>query len=374
MKKKLTNIDLTALLVLSVVFFFTVEISRREEPEPYFSLKKKASNTTAAAFAMLKEEFKRRGHRIDPVNDPGETGLIGTRISPITTDAGDLSAKITSVNPNFSALFIGMLKDAGLSKSDHVAVAMTGSFPALNVALLVALQTLGLEPVIVTSVGSSSWGANIPGWTYLDMESFLFEKGILTYRTMAASLGGADDLGRGLEEADRIYMKNVIVANHVPIVIQEKYLEKSVEKRMAIYDARIGKKKEKLFVNIGGGIASFGVLSLRPFIKMGLNYPYDFNGGFQSLAVKGTIVRFLERNVPVLNLLDISKLAKANQMPIAPSAIPPAAEGPLFFKDKYPVSLLLIELVTFLLVLYLVLHKGIPKLSKDKSKPQEDSI
>jgi poly-gamma-glutamate system protein len=107
---------------------------------------------------------------VDVVNDPNETALIGQDITPITTDRGYIEAKLTSTNPNFAAVVVDMLKESELEKNDVVAVAFTGSFPGLNIAVHSALQTLKLKPIIITSVGASNWGANDPYYTWLDME------------------------------------------------------------------------------------------------------------------------------------------------------------------------------------------------------------
>ena len=54
-----------------------------------------------------------------------------------------------------------------------VAVGLSGSFPAMNVAVYSALYELGVEPIIISSTAASQWGANDPNFTWLDMEAVL---------------------------------------------------------------------------------------------------------------------------------------------------------------------------------------------------------
>ena len=64
--------------------------------------------------------------------------------------------------------------------------------------MLAAAEEMKLKPIVVTSVGASMWGANDPIFTWLDMEKLLNEKGLLHTRSLAASVGGSNDRGRGL--------------------------------------------------------------------------------------------------------------------------------------------------------------------------------
>ena len=88
----------------------------------------------------------------------------------MTSLPGHLGSKQTSINPNFAAVVVGMLKDAGVQEGDCVAVGCTGSFPAMNVAVYSALETLRARPIVICSAGSSQYGANTPDLLWIDME------------------------------------------------------------------------------------------------------------------------------------------------------------------------------------------------------------
>ena len=133
---------------------------------------------------------------IDDENDPNETGLVGSPFSLITTDEGDLDAKLTTLDPNFSAGMVELMVQVGIEKNDTVAVLLTGSMPGGNIAVLTALKALGAYSVVITSVGASQWGANHIDFTWLDMEKILYEENLILNRSIAASIGGRNDMGR----------------------------------------------------------------------------------------------------------------------------------------------------------------------------------
>ena len=156
-----------------------------------------------------------------------------------------------ATNPNFAAVVVEMLKEAGLEKNDIVAVAFTGSLPGLNIAVHSALQTLKLKPIIITSVGASNWGANDPYYTWLDMESALFKGGIFENKSIAASIGGGLDRGRGLSPEGRQLIVDAIERVGIEF-INEEHLEGSIQKRIEIYNKHRKKNNIKAFINVGG--------------------------------------------------------------------------------------------------------------------------
>lgn len=95
--------------------------------------------------------------------------LLGVEYTPITTTLGAEEAKRLAQNPNFAAVAVELLAKSGVEPGDKVAVNLSASFPALNVAVLAAVDALKAEPVIVSSVGASTWGLTvltIPGWIW----------------------------------------------------------------------------------------------------------------------------------------------------------------------------------------------------------------
>ncbi|MEN3046356.1 MAG: poly-gamma-glutamate system protein [Candidatus Hydrothermales bacterium] len=371
LKRKLNNIDFLILFLLGVLFFFIERKTLTKKPVKYYKLKEKSAVLTHKAFLLLKEEFIKRGGVIDSINDPGKTGLIGLRSSLITEEEAALETKLTSINPNFSALFIDMFKKLNLKKGDYVGVSLNGSFPALNISLIISAEVLGLKPIIITSLSSSAWGANHHFWTYLDMENFLYEKKVIKTKTIAASLGGINDAGMGLEEEGRNILKKAIERNNIPIFINENSLERSIERRVKIYDS-LSNGNIKLFISIGEVMADLGFSDMIYYLRSGINDPYDRKVDFNKLPVKGVIVRFLEKGIPVISIHNIVAIAKKYNMPISPIEMPKACEGSLFFEEKYSIPLIILELFGLLFLLFLILRFDINYILKKKKR--EESV
>jgi len=133
---------------------------------------------TQKAFALVGQWRHGLGVAVDPGIDPGLSGLIGLRRSPVTTVHGSLLAKQTTINPNWAAVIVELLQQAGVGRGHRVAVGLSGSFPARNIATLVALQRLEAKAVVIASVGASQYGANVEGLLWPDMERRLRKQGV----------------------------------------------------------------------------------------------------------------------------------------------------------------------------------------------------
>ena len=160
----------------------------------------RASQLMYQGLQVLHEMRLETEELIDPAFDPAGSGLIGIEYSDITTSLGDLRAKQTSLNPTFAGLVVKWLREAGVRRGDRIAVTFSGSFPALNLAVLCASEVMGLDSFVISSIGASIYGANIYGFTWLDMENRLNQAGLLHRRSRYASLGGITDIEGGAFE------------------------------------------------------------------------------------------------------------------------------------------------------------------------------
>lgn len=328
---------LSVLSLLALMAFLAVEFGKIDVKLKWYNEKLEASRLAQEASNYLKEFRLSKGIFVDAINDPNETALIGQDITPITTDRGYIEAKLTSTNPNFAAVIVEMLKEAGLEKNDYVAIAFTGSLPGLNIAVLAAVQTLQLKPIIITSVGASNWGANDPYYTWLDMERLLYDKKIFTNKSVAASIGGGLDIGRGLSPEGRQLITDAVKRNNVEF-INEEYLENSIIKRMELYQRFSEKGKLKAFINVGGGISSLGSTENVKFIPTGLSMSLPM----MNYPLRGVLIRMAEESIPVIHLLNINQLAIKYGLPISPSPLPLPGEGEIFIQKRYSVTLSII--------------------------------
>jgi len=273
-----------------------------------------AARLAQRAFTAVREA-RERLVPLDPELDPAGTGLIGLRRSPVTTVKGSLGAKQTTANPNWAALITELLQRAGVRRGDAVAAGLSGSFPALNIATLAALQALGARPVVIASVGASQYGANVPGLLWPDIERLLNEKGILRVRSVGLSLGGQLDRAGSLKREGRRMLREAI-HRHGARMIRAPSFAESLEQRMKLYDAG---GPIRVYVNIGGGAISVGThrgkMAFRPGLSRGL--PPD------ATEIDSVMTRFARRGVPVIHLIRISELSRRFRLPWRPR-VPPA--------------------------------------------------
>ncbi|MBI1871041.1 MAG: poly-gamma-glutamate system protein [Chlamydiae bacterium] len=331
---RVSKITLIGLSIISIFLFLLAYHSHELVRQPWHAEKLKAARLNLVAQNAIKTRAVEKGLVIDAVNDPNLTGLIGQEYTDITTDRGVLKAKLTATNPNFAAVVVDMLKQAGLNKGDVVAVGFTGSMPAMNVAVLAALEALDLKPMMIASVGASTWGATNPDFNWLDIESYLFEKKIFHFQSIAASIGGGRDEGRGLSSLARQLIEDSIRRSGV-ILIHENSLEESIQKRLELYDHYAKTRSIKAYINVGGGLASLGAAINGRLIPPGLSK----NLAMKNLPVKGVVVEMAERGIPVIHLLNIERLARAYGLPIAPQPLPEIGEGRVFFEERHHVMI-----------------------------------
>lgn len=274
-----------------------------------------AMRRTEAGMAEIRAMRLELGVPVDPALDPDGTGLIGADYTDLTTTLGDLRAKQTSLNPQFAGLITAWLKRAGVGPGDRVAVSLSGSFPALNLAVLCACDALGLDALVISSVGASTYGANIPGLTWLDMETRLARAGLVRSGTAMASLGGIMDTeggldGTGIEEGEAAIARNgaTYLREGTPRTVI-----RDVERRMYLYTEA---GPPKAFVNVGGNVTSLGWVSQAAMLDNGLLARVPPCSSPQ----RGVIFRMFEAGVPVIHLINIERLAAANHLRVGPTA------------------------------------------------------
>ncbi len=172
-------------------------------PAPFIEEKKKA--------VLLAEEAR---------NAIGEK-LLGVEYSAITTTVGHRDAKLLSLAPDFPALLVGWLGEAGIGEGDAVAINTSGSFPALAIASLAAVRAIGARPLMISSLGASSWGANRPEYTWAHIEQDL-RRHWPWYASIATSMGGDGDDARDLMPEGRQALREALRVAGVPIILIER--------------------------------------------------------------------------------------------------------------------------------------------------------
>ncbi len=328
--RKVSRRALVGVAALALVGWLAVERCRPSRVEPHFGDKMAAARLTQRCFATIKEEKQRRGHAIHPHFDPARSGLIGEAMSPVTSVPGNLASKQTSINPNFAAAVVSMLRSAGVNRGDCVAVGCSGSFPALNTSVYAALETMQLKPIVVSSATGSQFGANAPDFLWIDMEHVLFRRGLVSFRSVAASIGGYEDCGLGMpEEAQRVVL-DAIDGNGLE-TIASTTLTDSIDRRMQIYREAAGGKQIKAYINVGGGAASVGRTVGKKAYRPGLNLTPPAGAA----QIDSVITRFAKEGRPIVHLVEVTQLAEQFGLPIAPSSTPEAGAGAVFVQTPY---------------------------------------
>ncbi len=342
------------LALLSLFLFYLAEKSQTPRKAEFYDQKIKAAQLDKQAQEIIKREISKRGYVIDIQNDPNMSGMIGPQYSQITTDRGYIRDKLISTNPNNAAVLIDLYHKAGLKPGDYVAVTFTGAFPAMNIAVLAACKVMDLKPVIITSEGASTWGANWDEFTWLDMETALVNSGIWNYKSVAASIGGGNDHGRGLSPEGRDLLEKAIGRNNVALIssIDDENptgsLQLNIDKRIEIFDRELEGGSYKAVINVGGGLAAIGSPQNGKLILPGYNgHLYE-----REFPARGTINILAERRIPVIHLLQIAQFADKYDLPTEVTPEPEIGEGMVFVQEKYSITTTVIYTVILLAFLW----------------------
>ena len=372
-RKFLSRYIIVFLSAFMIISLYIVEKNLVVETKGY-TQKLAAAELADDAFALTQCFFMSKGYLCKTMWDVSCTGLIGLSMTEITTDSGDLYAKRSSVNPNMAAIFVEWLSELDLKEGDTVAVQATGSYPALDTAMLAAIKTLKLKPLIIFSAGASQFGANRPGFTWPDIYHNLVEKGIFDYDILGITLGGSHDNGYGMTPGAILKLNDAIKRNGYKVINipYEDATNTSIATRIKMYKEATGADdKIKAYINVGGNMASIGLK--QPQIKSSdvnikdnkkskkpstsnadesiIKLPSFPTGVTKSLppeykTVNSVAVDFLKEGVPVINVRDInSSIIKKYGMVYNPSSVTPPGRGAVFAQKKYNTILAAILLV-----------------------------
>ena len=352
-----SNWTLLVLAIAAYGLYNWAEYSRVDARQSFYEQKLAAAELMLQGLDVLQESSAPEAAIADEINDPFATMLVGQKNTLITTLEGNHAAKLSTVNPNTAAMMVELFHDAGLDAGDRLAVCMTGSFPALNLATLAACKAMDVEPVIITSVSSSWYGATDPLFTWLDMEKALRDAGLFTYRSIGASVGGADDRGRSLPPEGRALLRQAIERNEIPY-LNPPSVEAAIRIRTDLFEEQLKGSPAGYgaFLNIGGGVASLGHVENGQLLPLGvikriqpMNYPRE-----------GVIHYFSRHNVPVINLKYrvhlFDKLLQEYGLPLRFNAIPQPGDGATFVTERYDLRVVLVSVLIMTVLVLVVIR------------------
>ncbi|NLO44366.1 MAG: poly-gamma-glutamate system protein [Candidatus Cloacimonetes bacterium] len=341
--------SLVGLLVLSVVLYIIAASNKVEIQASHYDEKLAAVELMQDYLDVIKQEILARDIDIDPINDPSGSGLIGHRLSSITTDRGLLSEKRAAINPNIAAIFVEEL--SRVKSGEKIAVGITGSNPSVNLALYAAISVLKLDPTIIVSLSSASYGANREELTWLDMEAILKKNGILDFGASYASIGGSEDRGVGLSDFGISSLREAMSRNNVPLILGSS-LEDNIDLRMQAYEKAAGKiNRYRLFVNIGAGLANVGSEPNARLIPEGLNTRL----AEREFEKEGVMMKMAKQNVQVLHFRRILRWADKYELNLTWDEKPHLGEGKVFSRTVNNVTIATICLILQVIAIILVI-------------------
>lgn len=320
-----------ALAVASIAVWQVVEHLVSNSPHPKAEQLHAAARLSKNAQAQIVEAKQKLG-LLQPADvDPNRTGLIGPDWSETTTTIGEVQAKRTTTNPDLAAAVARILLNMSPPPGAAIAIVASGSFPGANIAAISAVETLGLKPVIVSSLGSSMFGANDPEFGWLDMETAIRHAGIWHARTTAVVLGGESATAESQTGTGREMLIGTAHRNgYEPIVAGDlATLKRGVMK--AISDA--APEGPVALINVGGSVLGIGTCLDAYGLPNGLiqkKLPCD-------RGVTGLVHDFAARNIPVLHILYVKRLALDWGLPYDPVPLPPIGANPRIY-GRLPLS------------------------------------
>jgi poly-gamma-glutamate system protein len=297
-------------------------------PHPDYELMVEAAMRMQAAERIIYEHKLLMG-LVNTEQDFNRTGLVGIDTSTITTTFGSLTAKRSATNPDFAAYLVRLLKSKGVSSNDSVLVAMTGSLPGLNIAVIIAMDLLEIPNLRISSIGSSAYGANLPEMTWLDIEDILFREGVIQKRSEFVSLGGKSDIMLNIDSTGREEMRAKCFRLGYRLLESE-----SIETQRALRVELIGDPRNfALMINIGGNSMMLGLRDENSYISCGWIDPeHSAWRELRTLEPKGIMFDFLEAGVPVLNLIHLEELCRESGI-YDPRPLPRVGTSPVYFME-----------------------------------------
>ena len=313
-----------ALLTLSVLLTHKSATLGRNE---YYQIQVEAARRLERCFAAVRGYKEELGIPLSE-DDIHQTGMIGLPYTGITTTSGALEAKRTTAWPDMAALCVRMLFEAGVRPGDTVGAGFSGSFPGMNLAVVAACESMGVELVCISSVGASTYGANNPELTFPEMMYRLKQDGLIGTGSAAVTMGGYRDIGSDMDEelAGQIRQR---LADLGMYLIEEADFQANLNLRETIY------RKEgpiDCFVAVGGNVTSLGQGEAGVSLGQGVLHP---ERSLRIDASSGLVQRYLAGGVPVINLLNIKKLMADYSMPYDPVQWPPVGQSAVYSNVRY---------------------------------------
>ena len=295
---------LITMAAITYGLYYWAEYSRVEAKRDNYETKLVAANRMNTALRTLVERQEAGGDVLESYGDPRLDAIIGQQFSTITSDLGSFEEKLNGANPNLAGAVVDLLIEAGLKQGDRVAVALSGSTPGANIAVLSACDALGIEAFTISSLTSTWWGATDPRNTWVDMQKYLHDRNILKGNIIAVSRGGIDDNALGMSSVGRAELSAAATRN------EAKLLESSSAGQASLmwwtkFKSASSDKPYAAYVNVGDAVASLGHKENAELLSNGLHRRLPT----RNWPGRGAMHMASQEGVPVINLYSAAKFA-----------------------------------------------------------------
>ena len=274
------------LIIMNILLLFALRQIVPSSPAEFIADKTRAIELTQRAHSVIGER------------------LLGEEFTFTTTTLAPLRAKKLTMHPEVAALAVEYLRKAGVGAGDKVAVNLSGSFPGINIATIAAIDSIGAQPLIISSVGASTWGANRADYTWLDMERELVAADVWQWQSLVSSLGGINDNGGGLMPEGKELLVEAVARNNKPLA-RFNTLQQAIDMRLAVYKSNNNGQLPKVLLNVGGNHVIFGKMGHKVPLKEGLSMGYDPTFSRHD----GLALEFIKNNRAVIHFINIERLA-----------------------------------------------------------------
>ncbi|MBI9106434.1 MAG: poly-gamma-glutamate system protein [Spirochaetales bacterium] len=318
---------------------FFLSVSERTGRRPEYDRMLEIAGKSSSAFELIRGEKKRLG--IDFSHH--HSGMLGPDFTGTTTTLGSRESKTTAANPNFSAVIFMLIKELSLNPGDRIALNLSGSFPSINIETIIVLESMGYEPVIISSLGASTHGATDPELTYPDMEHLLYSEGIIQHKSILITPGGDDDIGSNMDQGLLSSAVARLEGKGYDFMMEADF-DRNLDSRLNLYS------NCKALINVGGNLVSQFDLVFGGHFKNG-----HLDAGIQkNYRNRGLIGAFLSDGKDVIHIIDIKALALEFGMPIDPSkdeTVP--GIGEVYFSHRiYPGWVAAVIIAVFIFILF----------------------
>ncbi|QSH93495.1 poly-gamma-glutamate system protein [Treponema phagedenis] len=338
------NILLTLLILINILSLAISYRNKKTVKTTYYEIQIESRKIFEAALARIRQYKKNLDIELSEY-DILNTGLIGEEQTGITTTLGNLKAKRTAVNPDIAPMIVKMYHELNLKPGDKIAFGLSGSFPGLNIAVISAAQAMNLDAVIISSVGSSTYGANNTHLTFPEILDNLYNDRILNFNSSLVTPGGAGDIGSDMNADMLAAIFDRYQKRGLHIMIEDNF-SKNIKNKIALFNAG---KKPDCFVAVGGNI-TFKNSNEAEYTEQGiLKKPHFYKTDDANIG----LINYYIRHVPVIHLLNIKKIVSDYGLTYDPVSILAYGKSSVYYATQYS-KLPLISSLLFSLVLILL--------------------